>query len=207
MLNVNVHNKATFDRLFRRLNLIRDIGNKAGPLMEHWERIIEADNREGVLAGTDKYGSYMLAVTYRPKKPGVKLTVAQRLGQHPRQRRGDSYGIGSHMSGVNNNLTSSEYRRLDGPPLAPRRQFSRVITNLVTASWQDNNNPNQWYATGAWDEVVSAKGVHFLPFHFDGEGRLPVRDLRGVRPEGKAKARESLRAWALLTIREFLETA
>ena len=207
MLDVDMHNEATFGRLLRRLDRIRNIGDKAGPLMRHWERIIESDNREGVLAGTDKDGGYMLAVTYRPVRPGVKLTVAQRLGQNTRKRRGDFSGRGPAVSGWNNNLTSSEYRLLDGPPLAPRRQFSRVITNLVTTSFPDSNDPNKWYAIGAWDSVVSAKGVHFLPFHFNGEGNLPMRDLRGVRPEGKAKAKESLCAWAMLTIREFLEMA
>ncbi len=135
-------------------------------------------------------------MSYRPVKPGVKLTVNQRLGQNPNKRRGDYFGRGPAMSGFNNNLRSSEYRKLDGPPLAPRRQFSRVITNLYTGSGRDPGNANKWFAVGAWREVVSIKGVHFLPFLFE------MRDLRGVRPEGQSKMVESLHAWAKLVIRE-----
>ncbi len=56
---------------------------------------------------------------------------------------------------------------------------------------------------GAWDEVLSTKGIPFLKYHFHSEpSKLPLRDLRGVRPAGIAKALEALRNWARLKIRE-----
>ena len=199
------------ERIQRRLAQITNIIDHAGDLMEHWERLMEEGNRRGVLNGTDKAGNAMAPVFYRPSraqqraiyagvaKP-VKLTVSQRLGQQPRKMRGEFYGIGSHQSGVNNNLTSSEYRKLDGPPLAPRRQFSRVITNFKATSFQPEEH-GYWMVVGSWREVVSAKKVHFLPFHFNGDGNLPVRDLRGVRPDDIRKMRASILPWAKLTIR------
>lgn len=199
-----------FERLSRRLVAISTIADHAGDLMEHWERVIEADNREGVLAGTDKDGGPAPPLTYRPLKQTLraiasgkppKLSKAQRLGQRGNVRRGKYAGSGPMASGLHNNLTSGEYRRLDGPRLAPRRQFSRAITNLVTGHGRDPANPRVWFAEGAWLDVVSRKGVRFLRFHFDGEGQRKY-DLRGVRPAGRVKLRDALREWAKLEIRE-----
>jgi indole-3-glycerol phosphate synthase len=44
-------------------------------------------------------------------------------------------------------------------------------------------------------DVLTVNGIPFLPFHFRGEGSLPVRDLAHVRPTALAKAREALRAF------------
>jgi hypothetical protein len=200
------------ERIQRRLAEIEHVMDHAGPLMEHWERLMEEGNRRGVLEGTDKDGGAMLAVTYRPTfaqkraiyagtaKP-VRPTLAQRLGQHPRAKRGDFFGFGLAASGFNNNLTSAEYRRLDGPPLAPRRQFSRVITNFVTTSFQPEEH-GHWVVMGAWKDVVSPEGYHFLPDLFDGNPpQVGSRDLRGVRPDDLKKMRATILPWAKLTIR------
>lgn len=166
-------------------------------------RIIDDDNRKGVLAGTDMNGNPMAAVTYRPKlKPGqkpTKLTVEQRLGQSPKTARPKYVPI--EGSTRNNNLTSAQYRLLSGPALAPRGQFSRVITNLLTDFDDSQRESGVWEAYGYWDEVVSVKGVAFLKFHFDGEGQKQ-RDLRGVRPAGREEGRLAARAWALATVRK-----
>ena len=187
------------ERLIARVKRLADPNPR--PLMIAWMKIIEEDNRRGVLAGLDKDGNPMAPVTYRPKPAPRKLTANQRNKANPRSRAGIFAGFGASLAGANNNLTSAEYRRLDGPPLAPRRQFSRVITNLRLAFEEPAANSGRWVAYGAWDEVASAKGVKFLPFHFDGTGRLPKRDLRGVRPEGREKARKALIAWASDQIR------
>lgn len=196
-----------FERLNRRLSAIANIGDHARDLMEHWERIIEADNREGVLSGTDKDGNPEAPLRYRGQRrvgeKWSKLTTAQRLGQNANKRRGEYMGHGPASSGLHNNLSSGEYRRLNGPRLAPRRQFSRIITNLVTASGREPGvSPAVWFAEGAWLDVVSRKGVRFLRFHFDGEGRLPKYDLRGVRPAGRKRMIDALHEWAKLQIRE-----
>lgn len=179
------------------------------PLMVTWENIIRDDNRRGVLAGTDKDGGYMIAVTYRPVQDKgkhinirAKSAARLRLGQSPSRMRGLIFaGFGPQAAGLNNNLTSAEYRRLTGPPLAPRGQFSRVITNLLTD--HARLGLNRWTAFGYWDQVVDKKGRPFLHYHFEGSGRLPQRDLRGVRPEGIEKARAAAVAWMRDMVRTY----
>lgn len=184
----------------------------ATPLMISWQLIIREDNRKGVLAGLDKDGNPMQPVTYRPKlAPGEKPTnirskAAARLrnNQNPRRMHNLLFaGHGPWASGLHNNLSPAEYRKLTGPPLAPRGQFSRVITNLVTG-WeppQPGAKTKIWTAFGAWKDVVSVKGIAFLVFHFTGQrlgrhGPSIKRDLRGVRPDGRQRLRESYLAWA-----------
>jgi hypothetical protein len=149
----------------------------ATPLMLSWMRIIEFDNRDGIMKGLDKDGVPMAPVTYRPRGAPKR---------HLRRK------VGAFNPGAGGNLTSAEYRRLGGPPLAPRGAGSRVITNLLTGYGREGD---QWYALGYWEGVVSPKGYAFLKDHFNGAGRLPRRDLRGLRPAGQAKARTALVAW------------
>jgi hypothetical protein len=197
------------ERIQRRLSEIAHVMDHAGDLMEHWQRLMEEGNRKGVLAGTDKDGNPMIPVTYRPRftranyggagKP-VKLTLSQRLGQYSRKMRGEFAGRGTAISGINNNLTTSEYRMLDGPPLAPRRQFSRVITNFEAESHQAEEH-GYWLVIGSWREVVSVKNYAFLKHLFDGDPPQPgPRDLRGVRPDDLAKMKATIVPWAKSTI-------
>lgn len=193
------------DRLSVRMRGL--VNPDAAPLMLSWMLTIDADNRKGVLAGLDCHGVPMRPVTYRPKPSAARVTAAQRNNPAKGARRGAFAGLGSHPSGLHNNLTSAEYRRLSGPPLAPRGAFSRVVTNLKLRFGRLDGT--RWEAVGYWDEVVNAKGRPFLHFHFagaSGGGRsrtivLPQRDLRGVRPEGVAKAQASGRAWMIDQVR------
>lgn len=182
------------DRLISRVRRLESPNAK--PLMITWMDIIVADNRKGVLAGLDKDGVPMKPVTYRPKGPtvGVNARSASRFRNNA-IRKGHFGGFGPHAAGLHNNLTRGEYEQLTGPPLAPRGAFSRVITNLMTGFEIPPIGSSAWTAYGAWFEVVSTKGVPFLRAHFNGVGRLPVRDLRGVRPEGREKARRAAIAW------------
>jgi hypothetical protein len=191
------------DRLSKKFQKLID--PDATPLMVTWSRIIDEDNKRGVLAGLDKNGNPMRPVTYRPiGHAQKKLSPNQRNLVAAKKRRGKYAGIGNHPAGENNNLTSAEYRRLTGPPLAPRGAFSRVITNFLTRFGRLANGT--WEAVGYWNEVVSKDGVAFLKYHFNGAnlkrgGRLPQRDLRGLRPEAQDKARKAARAWMLDIIR------
>jgi len=202
---------------------MRAIANpKATPLMRTWMRIIAQDNKEGVMAGTDKDGNPMPPVTYRPVgEAQQKLTDAQRNTNNRRLRRGNFIGRGPAASGWNNNLTRKQYEKLDGPALAPRGYFPRVITNLLTgfttptrATNAPGESAGQWSAIGYWEGVVSTNGTPFLMAHFTGAavGRnhavtLPTRDLRGVRPEGKRRAKEAMREWMVDQIRKAGESA
>lgn len=176
-----------FDALSRKLERLKN--PDASPLMETWERIIVEDNRKGVLAGTDK-----------DDKPMPPLQYRNGAGASTKGRKGAAKGtvaVGAHNPGVNGNLTTAEYKKLTGPRLAPRGVNSRVITNLHTGSGRDPGNANRWFALGAWADVVSKKGVAFLPAHFAGDRRLrlPKYDLTGVRAWGQKQAREALRQW------------
>jgi hypothetical protein len=189
------------DRL--RARLAKIARPNAVPVLETVQNIMDDDNRRGILAGEDGRGNPMLLPSYRPViqgqvKPGGKgarLTVEQRLGQNARVKRGRYAAFGSSAEGLFNNLSSSAYRKLDGPPLAPRRQFSRVITNYMQRYGQVGTN--RWEVVGAWINVVSRKGVPFLLAHFQGAGRLPIRDLRGIRPWGMEKIRAATRNWMI----------
>lgn len=219
------------DRLWKKVNKLGRLD--ATPLMATWMDIISDDNRKGVLAGLDKDGNPMAPVTYRPKGPtvgiGAKSASRFRNNAKGRSKAGTFAGIGSHAAGLNNNLLRREYEQLTGPPLAPRRQFSRVITNLVTM-YDESSDGKTWHAYGFWDEVVDVKGRPFLQYHFQGRGggsggsggifggflrrasrgffggggrggRTKKRDLTGVRPVGREKARKAAIAWMSAEIR------
>lgn len=179
----------------------------ATPLMLSWMIIMEEDNRRGVLAGLDKDGVPMRPVTYRPKVvPAVRVAKPQkgdalknlvkrfRNGERATAQRGLATGFGPYAAGLHNNLTTRQYQMLGGPPLAPRDQFSRVITNYKTDFAEIR--PGFWTTTFWWEDVVNSKGQPFLRYHFDGTSKLPRRDLRGVRPTGVAKALDALKNWA-----------
>jgi hypothetical protein len=198
-------------RIKARLNKIANLDPT--PLLISWTQLIADDNRNGVLAGLDKDGNPLAPVTYRPvEDTGKRINIAAkessrlRLGQRANRKRDLLFGgMGPAASGLHNNLTSSEYRRLTGPPLAPRSQFSRVITNLRLGQ-PIKEAENRWIAFCYWDEVVSTSGFSFLLVHFNGEplgrnGPSIKRDLRGVRPEGKQRCRAALREWTIDMIR------
>jgi hypothetical protein len=185
-----------FTGLERLQARLRRIANPdATPLMASWMRIIDEDSRRGIMAGTDKDGAPLARVTYRP--------VGPKKG-HAKHYKSPKYR-GAYNPGVGGNLSSSQYRKMTGPPLAPRGVQSRVITNLKTGYQRlyTGRTAGAWEAFAYWDEVVNKKGETFLHYHFQGAsggGRkhnvtLPKRDLRGVRPEGREQARRALRAW------------
>jgi hypothetical protein len=184
---------SALEKMRAKLGRLEHLSPEATPLMLSWMRTIDDDNRRGILAGTDKDGRALYPVQYRPVGRGGRLTSSQKNTAKKGARRGPFVGLGPAAAGLNNNLTTAEYRLLGGPPLAPRKGFSRVITNLKTG-WSRIGG-GVWQAFGYWDEVVSVKGRRFLHYHFEGAGRLPKRDLRGVRPWGLAKARGAAVAW------------
>jgi hypothetical protein len=165
-------NTEPLDRLIGELDSLADVDFE--PLMMDLRAILERDNAEGAAAGLDGFGLPLEPVTYRPDPNKVEPT--------------------DYTIKINNNLTSSWYRELDGPPLSPRGPQSRVTTNFRTAHGREGN---AWVAIGAWEDVLSTEGVPFLSFHFRGEGNLPTRDLAHVRPSAMARAREALHDFAV----------
>ena len=175
------------ERLINRLQEVRNPQFKL--VMLTFERIIVEDNRKGVLAGLDKDGNPMAPVTYRPVGKKTAVTARQKNNAKGKGKFG---GLGPMAAGLHNNLSSAEYRKLGGKPLAPRGAFSRVITNLRPG--HEKISSHVWEAYAFWADVVSQKGKPFLHAHFLGIGQK-VRDLRGVRPEGHEKARKAAIAW------------
>jgi hypothetical protein len=199
---MNTADFAGLERVKARLGKIAN--PDATPLMLAWAKIIDEDNRRGIMAGLDKDGVPMAPATYRPRPSAVRITAGQKNHAKAHARRGEFAGYGNHPAGLNNNLTPAEYRRLGGPPLAPRGMFSRVVTNLRFRFARLSNGA--WECVGTWDEVVNAVGKKFLGHLFDGKGRfgpIPKRDLRGVRPDGVERCRASLRAWMIDIVRTY----
>lgn len=187
------------DNLIRRIGMIANLN--AAPLMATWvKHTLPDDNRNGILVRrTDGNGKPLLPVTYRPVTANpidIRSKHAKPLRNNAsgRIKRGVFGGFGAHPAGANNNLTSREYRMLDGPPTAPRGAFSRVITNYKT-DFTVSADGKVWTVYGAWFEVVDKKGRSFLRRMF------VKRDLVGIRPEGMAEARRTFIAWASDQIR------
>lgn len=158
-------------KLLKQLNNVANLD--CMPLMERWAATIVEGNRAGVLSGRDGFDRPMTPLRYR-----------NGAGRKTSNRRVPNYGTTRHQAtaiGQNDNLTTTEYQKLTGPRLAPRGESSRVIKNLHTEI--RHPEPNRWEAVGAWFNVISARGVPFLPFHFSGTRRLPRYDLRPVRPK------------------------
>ena len=180
---------------------LRQLGDfDATSLMKSWMKIVDDDNRSGILLGLDAQGVMMTPVTYRPVAPPKKPAASQKMGKRANVKKGEYQGFGPLASGLHGNLTSAEYRLLGGPPLAPRGQFSRVITNFQTD--YARLRPGYWQVTFWWENVVSNEGRSFLRYHFTGGKHLPRRDLRGIRPTGLARCAEALQAFASDLLRQ-----
>lgn len=173
------------------------------PLMEKWEDLIVEGNRRGVLSGIDGFDQPMKDLKYRGGKG--KRTGARKgdlFGYkvfHTRNRENEVFrpNIGSRGS----NAGGRDYRDATGPRLAPFREQSRVIANLKT---EHHRNGNVWEAVGAWDSVISKKGVRFLPYHFAenrGNATFPRYDLRPVRKQERTKARSMMLAFVASLIK------
>lgn len=175
-----------FSTAERRLARLKD--PDPTPMLEHFRAIITEDNRAGVLSGTDKDGNPLDPVTYR--NGAAKKTAF---------RRGAAFGRppAAFLGTAGDNLSAAEYRKATGPPLAPRREKSRVVANMVT-SWS-KLGPGRWEVVAGWADIFSRKGRPFLHAHLTGwkfkHFELKQRDLRGVRPAGVAKLKRALSDW------------
>lgn len=145
------------------------------PLMEEWRYILTTENANNL--GIDGYGVPMQEVTYRPDdKAGTRKPI--------------DYSILDF-----NNLTSSHYRTLEGPPLSPRGHDSRVTKNFRTWWERDEPQPNDWTTFAGWEDFVSIAEIDILPAHAEGPDHnpnLPIRDLLHIRPGTILKARDAL---------------
>ena len=122
------------------------------PMLKDWEKIIIEDNRAGLLNGENKDGQIVTPpLKYRN---GSGTWTAHRQGRFAQQRSrgliGGHAGVGydtirfkskdgiyrpTHRGGqaglANNNLSTSQYKKLTGPYGIPRGIHSRLITNFA----------------------------------------------------------------------------
>lgn len=162
-------------------------------LMNSVRVVMDEDHVKGIMAGKDKDGNKTADVSYRDGKASPlkskgksRQTIKNWRNQEP-------------LSSSEDNLTTSEYRKLTGPPLAPRGLSSRIIRNFQTEAGFDGKN---YTATASLVNVLDRKGEPFMHYHFDGAGRLPQRDMRGIRPEGRERIK---RLVALEIRRQFFD--
>ena len=196
------------------LGQLQNVDAHVPALLDGLRADVVEDNRSGILAQLDKDGVPMRDVTYRtgagkPTKPRKGNRYgAQTLGHY----LGPELTLGHVVlaaAPANGNLTSAQYKKLTGPALAPRGPRSRVIANLLTEWFPDG--AGAWIVVGRWVNVVSAEGVPILEAHFLGKAtgrnhaaKLPVRDLRGVRPKGMERAGKRAKDWAETLIAKVL---
>jgi hypothetical protein len=143
------------------------------PLMMEFEAILKEDNDAAVMAGIDGFDMPLIPVTYRPD---------------PKAGTGK---VRTPSTRPYNNLSTTAYKMLGGPPLAPRGMDSRIATNFRTGYVQLESE-KAWLVLWAWEDVVSVDDIAFLGFHFRGEGNLPVRNLAHLRPSTYRRCKAAL---------------
>jgi hypothetical protein len=167
-------------------------------LLNNWEKRLAETTHARIDQQLDGRGQRMPDVTYRPAK---KKTREWSRGDQGRHLSGFSrIDGGRREESAGNNLTSAQYRKLTGPPLAPRGRGSRVHTNFRTQQGYDGTR-GVFFAVGAWFDIISRKGVPFILAHFlgldTGRVKLKVRDLRGIAPADQAGFMDDLEAWGV----------
>jgi hypothetical protein len=178
-MNTTTVNTEGIDRLIARVRSLESIDFM--PLMEEWRGILEKDNEDNL--GIDGYGVPLAEVTYRPD-PNVGSRAA-RYGLE---------GINREIIPPYNNLHSSHYRSLDGPPLSPRGADSRITRNFATKG-EGPMADGSWHVLGSWVDFLSVDGFEILTAHADGPDhnpKLPIRDVLHVRPGALQRARDAL---------------
>lgn len=207
MIGVRLVNTKGLSNLIKRLGTFTDVRDLRvwEPLLNNLYGVIVEDNRKGVLQGLDKDGKPAPPLRYRNgagRKTNARSVKRGTFGLQDAsayQGRGVARGsftaktlgrVGltrvSRTTLPHNNLTTEEYKKLTGPRLAPRRDQSRVITNLVMLRHRFERG--MWVVTATWRDVLTPKGKQLLPMHFDSRRSSMKYDLRGVRPWGVQKA-------------------
>jgi hypothetical protein len=178
-------------RLGEYLGHLADAGKLARPLMENVYRIITEDNRKGILGRVQADDTPMPGTKYRLGLGQANVRARPRTGPNLGLTVGSFKGLSAPSNG---NLTSSQYRRLSGPDLAPRGEESRVIANLG-GEILNSSDFSQWDVKMGWADIVSSSGFPFLDAHDQGLGHLPRRHVKGIRLWGRNRIGEAIHEW------------
>jgi hypothetical protein len=183
------------------LGLDKD-GKPAPPLKYRGAARIQSSPRTrstGTFGQSTRVGSTTGEVLIRGRAPGRLNPLGKALERHnanPANATKQGKRTLHYAVLPNNNLRTDQYRKLTGPRLAPRRDQSRAIANLVFREprlfgWG-------WRLEAYWKDVLTPKGRKLLPPHFEGRiKKTPAYDLRGVRPWGMERMRHIARAFVL----------
>lgn len=215
--------EGNFERSYRAMFRLETVTNYVGPLIEAWAKVLIEDNRRGVMQGRDGDDKPMVPTKYRKS---ITQAGAGQAGDMFFNASGEAFSnmevesgfLFANLTGTiegstrrmeSGNRSNREYRKATGPPLAPFGPGSRVISNYTVEPVVENGG-NTVGVEGGWDDVVSEKGVEFLPFHFKGatsskatfatsiagnNHHLPRRNLVGLRRWGKTQAKKEIQAW------------
>jgi hypothetical protein len=228
------HVEGDFNHVYEAMFRLDTMEAYTDSLLVAWTNVLIEDNRRGVMMGVDGDGQRMKPTKYRNSfvqtsagqatdtffnSQGTRVTGLALAYTGPKPGAFFSNitgtpGARGFKGSSGDNLTTAQYKKMSGPPLAPRGVASRVISNYTV---EYIASPNMVGVEGGWNDVVSKKGVPFLPFHFSGatfsraffaaaiggdNHHLPRRNLVGLRQWGKTQARKELNAWIkwLLTV-------
>jgi hypothetical protein len=218
-----------FTRAYQALFRLETMTNYIGPLLEAWTFVLIEDNRRGVMQGLDGDGLPMKPTKYRLSlkqtsagqandqffnSSGQAFSNMESAGGFAFANTSGTLNSVGFKGGASDNLTTRQYKKMTGPPLAPRGPASRVISNYTVEALTGENTVG---VEGGWRDVVTKDGRPLLPIHFNGatssratfansisgdNRHLPRRNLVGLRLWGKTQARKELNAWVkwLLTV-------
>jgi hypothetical protein len=235
---IDAHFEGSFDGVRRFSATLTTIEDFVGPLMVAWAKVLVEDNRKGVLAGRDKNDTVVMKTHYRTSfvQAGYDRPTYVKGVVNPAGDRSWLVNIRGNMDspgykgGSSHNLKTSEYKKMSGPPLAPRGMASRIISNYVVSPIFETGG--RYGVEGGWNDVTGRNGYPFLYAHFNGTGlhkggnyatfmqsrqfkklnnsgkgfgrgrNLPRRDMNGLRKWGRDRARRDLKLW----IEDLMET-
>jgi len=212
----------------RSLHFLMNIGNYVNLLQYRIACTMAICNKVGILAGqagggTDgKYSSPMVETKYRKSRrsmgaPTVNLpsslmalaSQAQVNYAAPSPEDTTSYAEVRNVGYFPSSTGRSHafYRTMNGPPLAPQEEQSRVVTNYVVAI--DPEGDTGFSAQGKWSNVKEGgkKGEYnILDLHFQtGVGRTKIkRDLRGATQYEDDQIKRQIQIWVMETARDLV---
>lgn len=200
------------DELSGRLQLVLQEDNRVGILNNRTggygaTTVIPTKYRVSS-GGVDKYGPSGMYRKRTTKGPSGTTRTSISYSLIPRDYRSHSHAVSlqSNMGGTLYGTTRifgsmqstfydptpkdsnpDLYEMLDGPPLAPNWEQSRIISNYKTYD-MTTSGTSRVETVSQWEDITNEKGESFMMDHFVGRGKAPKRDMRGLRPWGYANA-------------------
>jgi len=205
MISVGTINTDALDRVIKKLSVVVNLQQKeaVAPLLADFYNVIVEDNRRGVMMGLDKNDKPAPPLKYRNAAKIQSAPRSIKSGLFGTQADGRFKGMAPRNNGylANNNLTTTQYRKMTGPRQAPRRDSSRIITNLRLD--RSYFKEGKWTVEAGWYQYVTPKGKPILPWAFKGTKTMAAYPLDGVRAWGRRKALLIAKAYFLRLLKVY----